>query len=485
MDFSLAIGLDDYINLTPPTPYAENDANVFDIVMGDVIEVQNRYKLLGDKATLRTVTRTIDIISAKLENDDRLFFFYAGHGENFDGTPHLSLYDSDDLSDSWISIEELFNKINCNCDRSLFFIDACESTKKLGSRKQSIDKFDVRDLKERSQNTQYCCVFSATSHKGVASIIPEEKHGIWSFYLLRALKGQAPRALVNETILTSNSLQNYLSHSVKKYSKSNPSQVKLQDAYKWGKETGEILIHEYPKSEVETYKTVPEDTSHRIAFVTKQKYSVKKLSGFKRGIHHVPSYHSDAAESFVANISTQEVEENIYEVSSSLREILDLRRRDFKVSIEAGSGNFTCPYCYYDCFIECNENDLSEAILTMRFQPIDIKKIFEHTERLDECFPKWFDFLLYDLPKAIDIGDLIDQFEDNYELAKKYNLDYPDDASHLTISIPGSDREITIRSNEVEINFWSTETVPSMIEGLKQIANRVAEITSNRMKLLN
>lgn len=485
MDFSVAIGLDDYINLTPPTPYAENDAKSFDSVMADVLEIQIRYMLLGDKATLRTVTRTIDQISAKLENDDRLFFFYAGHGENFDGTPHLSLYDSDDLSESWISIEELFNKFNSKCDRSLFFIDACESTKKLGSRKQSIDKFDVRDLKERSLNTQYCCVFSATSHKGVASIIPEEKHGIWSFYLLRALKGQAPRALVNGTILTNNSLQNYLSHSVKQYSKSNPSQLELQEAYKWGKETGDILIHEYPKSEVDTYKTVPEDTSRRIAFVTKQTFSVKNLSGFKKGVHHVPSYHSEAAESFIAKISTQEIEENITEVSSSLRDILDLRRRDFEVSIEAGFGNFTCPYCYYDCFIECDEGDLAQAILTMRFQPIDIKKIFEHTERLDECFPKWFDFLLYDLPNAIDIGDLIDQFEDDYELAKKYKLDYPDDSSYLSLSIPGSDREITIKSNEVEIYFRSTETVPSMIEGLKQIANRVSEITSNRMKLLN
>ncbi len=41
MDFSLSIGLDKYINLETPTPFAENDAIGFNEIMKNIFSIQH------------------------------------------------------------------------------------------------------------------------------------------------------------------------------------------------------------------------------------------------------------------------------------------------------------------------------------------------------------------------------------------------------------------------------------------------------------
>jgi len=82
MDFCLSIGLDDYIKLTPPTPYAENDAKSFDHVIKIIYEAEYTSLIVGNNATYLNVEHTVQDIASKIEPDDRFFMFYAGHGEN-------------------------------------------------------------------------------------------------------------------------------------------------------------------------------------------------------------------------------------------------------------------------------------------------------------------------------------------------------------------------------------------------------------------
>ncbi|EMK01224.1 caspase family protein [Leptospira sp. B5-022] len=487
MDFSLCIGLDKYISLRPPTPYAENDANGFHEIMENIFKIENAQSLIGNNATLRTIQRAIKQISSKIEDSDRFIFFYAGHGTNFSGVPHLSAYDSDDEEESWISLYTIFEEINSKCKRSLYFVDACESTLALGARKTKIDKFKLDQLIERTSESEYCCVFSATSHKGVADIIPDEKHGIFSHYLLKAFTGKVSEVIREGKYITNNSLKDYLSDSVKKYCKTNPNSMHLQTPFGWGKDQGEIIIHEFNSNNGPiAYSEISEKDSNRIAFIAKKEIKIRDLSGFKKGIHSIPKFYTASVERFINSISKTEIHENVEQVAQSLKNLFDLRNKDFKVDIDngGGSGRFECPYCFYDCYIEIDEDNLDALILTMRLQPIDLSKIYEVADELDDSFPHWFDFLMYDLPKRIDIEDLIDKIEDSPKLKEKLNLTYPSDNSYLTIYMKDGEREITIRSNEIEIYFHATENVPSMIDGLKDLANKVAEISGNVNKIL-
>lgn len=486
MDFSLSIGLDEYIKLAPPTPYAENDAISFDQVMRDTFDSGYAALIEGNKATYKNIEHTIQEIASKIESTDRFFLFFAGHGENFNGVPHISCYDSiPTKEDSWHNLIQLMEMINSSgCNKLIFFIDACESTIKLGSRKKKgVDKFSTEEIEEHLQSSHYSCVFSATSHKGVADIIPEQKHGIWSYFLLNGLKGEEPKALSEKDYLTNYSLQKYLNISVKKYCKTN-ADITVQNAFSWGKEEGEFLIKDFSSSPVQLYKDIPESSINRIEFLTQSEESVKYLSGFKNGVHRVPKYKSSATEDFVNNISEKEIKEQIDVISGSLRKLLKLRRKDFSVTIDAGYGLFECPYFSYEYSLEQLEEDPSSVKFIGRLTPIDIDKLITVSNEIDSCFPDWFDILIYTLSKAINLEALIDKIEEqDDDFFDDFEIDYDSEITFIELYSKPLGRTITIKSHEVEFSFQAIEKIPDMLEGLKELSNQLL-LVSSEYKLL-
>jgi hypothetical protein len=486
MDFSLSIGLDEYIKLNPPTPYAENDATCFDQVMKETYVAEYSSLIIGNNATYKNIEYTIQDIASKIESTDRFFLFYAGHGENINGVPHISCFDSDPVQDdSWHNLIDLMETINSSgCNKLLFFIDACESTLKLGSRKKKVDKFSTEELEEHLNDSNYSCVFSATSHKGVADIIPASKHGIWSYYLLQGLSGKAPKALSKKDQLTNYSLQKYLSISVKKYCKGKPG-VTLQNAFTWGKEEGEFLIKDFKKGEVQLYQDIPESSIRRIELITQSEESVRNLSGFKKRFHSVPEYKSSTAEGFISSISEKEVKEQMENVSSSLRNLLKLRRKDFEITIEGGYSLFECPYFNYDYSIELQEEDPSTVVFTGRLTPIDIDKLIAISSEIDSCFPEWFDTLIYNLSKSLNLNQLIDRIEENDDEAMEdFEIDYDTEVTYIEFFSKKLGRTVIIKPHEVEFSFNAQEDIPDMLEGLKELSNQLLLVSSD-YKLLD
>jgi hypothetical protein len=346
-----------------------------------------------------------------------------------------------------------------------------------------IDKFSPEELENHIKNNHYSCVFSATSHKGIADIIPDKKHGIWSFFLLDALSGKEPRALTKKNWLTNYSLQNYLNIAVKKYCSGKPD-VTLQNAFKWGKEEGEFLIKAFKKGEIEEYRDIPKQCIKRIEFRTQSQESVRNLSGFKRGFHKVPKYKSSSAENFINNISGKEISERIESVSDSLRELLKLRRRDFNVNIEGGYGLFECPYFTYEYSIELSEEDPSSVTFVARLVPIDINKLIAVSQDIDSCFPEWFDTLVYTLSKTMNLEELIDRIEEKQDEALKgFKIDYDSEITYVSLYNKELRRTVTIDRNGIEFSFQAKEKIPDMLDGLKQLSNQLL-IVSSDYKLL-
>ena len=248
MDFSLSIGIDKYLDLND-TPFAENDAKGFNNLMKNLYKIKNPELLLRDRATYSNINRTLRNIASKLDKGDRFFFFFAGHGININSIPYISCYDTYPTDgDTLISIIQIIEMIGeSGCDKNIYFIDACESTIKLGSRKIK-SKFSLDFLEKKFLENSYCNVFSSTSHKGVADINKDARHGIWTYFLLKALSGDDEKALNEKLWLTNNTLQNYLSICLKSYCKGDPS-ITVQNSFKWGKEEGEYIIRKFERKE--------------------------------------------------------------------------------------------------------------------------------------------------------------------------------------------------------------------------------------------
>jgi len=372
---------------------------------------------------------------------------------------------------------ETINSTGCN--KLLFFIDACESTIKLGSRKKKTKKFSTEELDEHLNKSSYSCVFSATSHKGVADIISEKKHGIWSYYLLQALSGKEPKALTDKDELTNYSLQKYINIAVKKYCKTNPD-VTLQNAFTWGKEEGEFLIKDFKKGDIQLYQDLPESSIRRIEFITQSEESVRNLSGFKKRFHKVPDYKSQAADNFVCNISEKEIKEQMEPIANSLRKLLKLRRKDYEITNEGGYSLFECPYFSYEYSIELQEDDPSTVVFTGKFTPIDIDKLIDVSDDIDSCFPEWFDTLIYTLSKSLNIAQLIDKIEEyDEESMEEFEIDYDAEVTYIELFNKRLGRTVIIRPHEVEFSFNAQESIPDMLDGLKELSNQLLLVSSD------
>ena len=237
MDYSLAVGIDNYYDTTiDNTPYAEKDATDFYNVVAQQFELVENILLIGEEATLSNIEANLDLIISKIHENDRVFFFFAGHGSNVYNEPKLSCYDSKNDAKknvlTWFDLNNAMGKIAEKRVNLICFIDACES---------SIN-YTSRGSINAPYSSNYIYVFSAANSSEKANSDNELKNGIWTYFLLEALRGNVD-ALINNQ-LTNTSLQNYLNRQVIKYytdKGDSPSQIPQS----WGKTNREFIIKDF------------------------------------------------------------------------------------------------------------------------------------------------------------------------------------------------------------------------------------------------
>ena len=483
MDFSLVVGIDKYSKLSP-TPCAENDAREIDRVLRDVMSVEHQTLLLGTNATLTSIMHALEEILKKLEKDDRLIFFFAGHGVNFRGIPHVSSYDSvAGTAKTWINVETLIKRVNkTGCDRSLYFIDSCESTIKLGSRRIDLEPLTFEDRKRFIEERMYSLVFSACSHKQIADYIEEEQHGVWTYFLLTALRGEEDSALTAEKWLTSGSLSDYLNVAVKRYCRQTP-EATLQTSHVWGKKEGDIIIHKFPATIAVPYKDVPKQALKRVVFRATKVVRADGLSGFKKGVHTRPKYLSEAANGWIQRWAQPDLKEEMEEVTAALRELFGLKLDDYKLEIEDGEGSFTCPYLRYWVSVKQSEADYEDAEFEYALDPLNAEALIA-AEGLEDCFPRWFDEVHYSFPNDIDIPDLIRKIESVPEdKLGEWSFSYKSDASSITFRTPPPSRTIVMDEEGADVSFLAKEPVKTMLGTLREVSN-VVMLAAPKVKLL-
>ena len=361
MDYALCIGIDNYLHLNK-TACAENDAKVIAETLNLYHNVKNPIVLIGKYATHMNIETEINFLKEKISDSDRIFFFFAGHGKNILDLPHISCYDTNPRNtNSFFNLYDLMSCFNSHgCKKVIFFIDACESTIGIGHRITDYTKFSLNDLKINQEEVLYSCVFSATSHKGVADIIPEKNHGIWTYFLIEALSGKAESALTKDLRLTNNTLKNFLNIAVKKYTKQNP-QVSIQNAATWGKEEAEFLIKQFEEQSIEKYDDLPPSVINNVAFESVIEKKITSFSGFKKGAHTKPKYYSQAVINFLDMISREDIKSHLEEVSQSIRKLINLRLKDYEIEYGTNSGTFTCPLFSYSYSLEINQEKPDEV----------------------------------------------------------------------------------------------------------------------------
>ena len=217
---ALIVGISSYENTKAKAIYADKDALVFKDYASEKLGIsENRIKLLlneeADFGDVLLTARNWLRRSAK-QNQSDIYIFFAGHGlasqdgKNmyllpFDGRPEL-------LDKTALLRVELFSEIKKAKPKSVtVFLDTCYSG---GARNEEMliaGRPIVIRAKEQSIPNDFT-LFSAASNEQISKPLEEAKHGMFSYFLMKAMEGDADTNADNK--ITARELHAYVEQNV-------------------------------------------------------------------------------------------------------------------------------------------------------------------------------------------------------------------------------------------------------------------------------
>jgi len=222
--WALIIGINKYINV-PPLDYAYNDAESIAKTLIEKFNFpeQNITLLLDKDANKDNIMRSLlRFANSDIKQDDRILFFFAGHGSTIKGRRGEVGYlvpvngELNDLS-TLIRWDELTRNSEIILAKHVFFImDACYGGLAIT---RALQTGSSRFLKSMLQRYSRQVLTAGKADETVAdSGGPLPGHSIFTSHLLNALNGNAASS---EGIITANNIMSYVYDKVSKDSYSN------------------------------------------------------------------------------------------------------------------------------------------------------------------------------------------------------------------------------------------------------------------------
>lgn len=222
------IGIEKYSNF-PSVDYAEKDAGLakeyFIKIFG--VPEENIISLSGSSATKSSIRGYLkSYIPKNVDKDTTLYVYYAGHGlpypENNRIEPYLLPYDSDTVTimETGYRLQDFYNDIAAlPVKRAFVFLDSCFSG--AASRGDKMLIAGARPIIIQVENMALLSgkVIAITSSSGgeISNSYPEKEHGLFTYFLLRGLRGEAD--IDNNGSINLEELYGYVRENVNKHSR--------------------------------------------------------------------------------------------------------------------------------------------------------------------------------------------------------------------------------------------------------------------------
>ncbi|UFH31632.1 caspase family protein [Chryseobacterium sp. C-71] len=224
---AIIIGIENYYpkNNIFPVKYANSDSLKFKkMLLEDFgVEEEEIYMFLNEEALKSSIEYNLKSLFHSLEKDDRLIFYYVGHGFHSGITNYLSTYDMhiSNIPETSVSLRSLLIDPlqKSKCKNALIFIDACAQSFIDENERSHISNIDEEELILLSvDHPTYITFLSCQSGQSSYSSDTLE-NGIWTYHLVNALGGNVPDVIKGDNYITDRLLRDYLSTSVAKFAK--------------------------------------------------------------------------------------------------------------------------------------------------------------------------------------------------------------------------------------------------------------------------
>ncbi len=217
---AIIIGIQDYQSV-PPAEFAKDDALVFyDYALRLGIRPEDIHMLLDAKADYASMFKAFkNWLPSRVRKDlTDVYVFYSGHGLTDDGKIYLLPYgvDKDLLERTAIAQKDLVKLLQDARPKSVtMFMDSCYSGQTRGNEALILSAKPLFITVEEKAYPDNFTIMSASASNQMSSSSPDLKHGIFSYYLMKGLEGDA--AEKKDGAITVGNLQNYLSEKVPRF----------------------------------------------------------------------------------------------------------------------------------------------------------------------------------------------------------------------------------------------------------------------------
>ncbi len=228
--YAVIIGVEDYENI-PDAEYASSDVEYFEKYANGPLGIpkENILILKNQDATAKNIKDALRkngwLDQHTKSYDTEAIVFFSGHGiyETSTKTHHLTAHDFDGVNGfiNTYSVENLRDDLSALEIRSAtVFLDACFSGLDRGNEQLMAGRGIVNSPAFEPIKDKNITIFSSSEGMQYSRIYPEKNHGLFTYYLLMGLGGDAKG---NDNTLTVSELSLYIKKKVSK--KSNNQQM--------------------------------------------------------------------------------------------------------------------------------------------------------------------------------------------------------------------------------------------------------------------
>ena len=218
----IIIGIEKYQALKNiDAPYANRDANAFRAYATRALGIPNKNLkvLIDDEATRSGLLKSLKIWLPQMTRGKSkdIYIFFAGHGLASDDGKDLHILPQDGdpilLEDTALSRIEMFDLINKVSPKSVtMFFDTCYSGQTRSEQMLVAGLRPVRIVADEQDTPNNFTIFTASNYDQTSGSINEAEHGIFTYYLMRGLEGNADAN--KDKKLTNGELIAYLKNKV-------------------------------------------------------------------------------------------------------------------------------------------------------------------------------------------------------------------------------------------------------------------------------
>jgi hypothetical protein len=223
---AVIFGIEEYRS-APPATFANRDATIFYDYAKSVFGIPERNihlatNELATKGTFDKVFGEDGWISRRVTpNETEVFLFYSGHGApSTDKSQYLIPQDADPnyAKTTGVALNQLYESLNkLKAKHVMIFIDACFSGagRPIEKEQKPMLLADARPIfvtVEGPLAYGNMTVMTASTGAQISSGYPDQKHGLFTFYLLMGLHGEAD--LNSDKAVTVGELKNYLEKNI-------------------------------------------------------------------------------------------------------------------------------------------------------------------------------------------------------------------------------------------------------------------------------